>query len=286
MSRIGLVILTYRRPDVLRECLDSVLAQTVLLNHVVVVDNSEDALTERMMAAEFPSITYKRFEDNVGSAGGYHAGIQMALGTNDYVWILDDDVVCGPDAVRIMTDHLPALEQEERFGVLRNYVGEIVEEGVKELEGFPWRGTLIRADVIREVGLPKQEFFLYFSDVEYAMRIRRAGYRIFAIFPGQIKEHKPVPRSEVRVMGWTAGYYSEPFRLYYAMRNEMYMCRDYRERKRIVKLLLYGLRGMLLFVLRGNAASAAAIIAGLRDGVAGRMGKSEKYDPGEDNVAT
>jgi len=50
-----------------------------------------------------------------------------------------------------------------------------------ELENIPFEGFLVRRRVVDAIGLPDPSFFIFYDDVDYAIRARRAGFRIFAV---------------------------------------------------------------------------------------------------------
>jgi rhamnopyranosyl-N-acetylglucosaminyl-diphospho-decaprenol beta-1,3/1,4-galactofuranosyltransferase len=53
---------------------------------------------------------------------------------------------------------------------------ELVEIQVVAFEGF-----MVRRRVIDAIGLPDPAYFIFYDDVDFALRARRAGYRIWAI---------------------------------------------------------------------------------------------------------
>lgn len=48
----------------------------------------------------------------------------------------------------------------------------------QELDGIPFEGPLISREVIDTVGLPESKFFIFNDDLDYAIRARKAGYKI------------------------------------------------------------------------------------------------------------
>ena len=40
---------------------------------------------------------------------------------------------------------------------------------------------MVRREVVDAIGLPDPSFFIFYDDVDYALRCRRAGYRIWAV---------------------------------------------------------------------------------------------------------
>ena len=83
------VVVTHNRRMLLSRCLDNLLAQKRQSDQILVVNNaSSDGTVEMLEKRDIPFIT----QENLGSAGGWHCGIQHALDNGfDAVWLMDDD---------------------------------------------------------------------------------------------------------------------------------------------------------------------------------------------------
>ena len=94
----------YNRKDYLRECLDSLLAQSYPACEIIVVDDGSTDGTGAMMKAEYPQIKYV-YQENAGdSAAKDHAA---RIGTGEYIVFNDSDDVFLPDAVERLMNALP-----------------------------------------------------------------------------------------------------------------------------------------------------------------------------------
>lgn len=94
------VVVSYNRAALLQECLDGLFAQTRRPDRVIVIDNAstDDALDVARRHPLRPEIT--ELAHNVGGAGGFCAGVALALDTPastthdmQYVWLMDDDTI-------------------------------------------------------------------------------------------------------------------------------------------------------------------------------------------------
>lgn len=94
---ISIIIPTYNKPDMLRDCLDSLL-QHVSNAEIIVVDNGKDGLLNCLTR----DITYIRFPDNRGFAHACNVGAKIA--TNDFLLFLNNDTLVHDDFVRPMLD--------------------------------------------------------------------------------------------------------------------------------------------------------------------------------------
>jgi rhamnosyltransferase len=136
-------------------------------------------------------------------------------------------------------------------------------------------GTMIRASVIEEVGLLREDLFLEYVDVEWGLRARAKGYLSFGIKRARMLHNLGDRRTKV-LFGLKSIPLHSPLRHYYTMRNAVRM-----------QLLPYvppewkvhdALRTAATFCIFGcfNAprfAQVAMMLRGFRDGLVGRMGR-------------
>lgn len=77
MHDLGVVIVNWNTRDLLRLCLESVLAgQGKIDFHVVVVDNASDDGSAEMVASEFPNVELIREDTNTGYPAGNNRGLK------------------------------------------------------------------------------------------------------------------------------------------------------------------------------------------------------------------
>jgi glycosyltransferase involved in cell wall biosynthesis len=103
--RVTVVIATYNRAYILREALESVLAQTFRDFEVVVADDgSTDDTPELIRGFQDPRIRYLRHEQNRGCSAAYNSGIAAASG--DLIGFLDSDDIWKPTYLEEQVDFL------------------------------------------------------------------------------------------------------------------------------------------------------------------------------------
>jgi len=107
---VTIAIPTYSRLSLLKEAVDSALAQTYPHCEALISQNpggNEDAETEqwaRSMAGQNSRIRYQKNPVNIGMAGNWNASVDAAKG--DYVVLLADDDRLLPQCVATMISHL------------------------------------------------------------------------------------------------------------------------------------------------------------------------------------
>ena len=142
MRRAAIVIVTFKRQELLASLLDSVLSLTVAPWRVVVVDNENSELTARVVgdferrAEALWGVTtddpdsrgvtsrtlYVPMETNTGGSGGFSEGVRQAyeLGA-EWFWVMDDDVAVEPDGLETLARW--SEEAEAVMGQRRDFDG-------------------------------------------------------------------------------------------------------------------------------------------------------------------
>lgn len=205
-DKIVAIIVTYNRKNLLIKCIGSILNQTYGKISIIVIDNaSTDGTRETILEkySEFDQLTYVNTGSNMGGAGGFSFGIKYAVEHGyEYLWIMDDDTIPMENSLEELMHANDLLSGE--YGFLSSYAkwidGSPCEMNVPEID-FAWRqnisfqfenrmirlesasfvSILIRADIVRKVGLPIKEFFIWGDDVEYTRRISKIapGYFVY-----------------------------------------------------------------------------------------------------------
>lgn len=205
------VILTYNRKEMLKTCIDAVKAQKADTD-IIVVDNGSSDGTADLFTGKDPvyaaaNIHYFNTGHNTGCAGGFTFGIRKAFELGyDYVWLMDDD--CVPSVTALSELLRYAALYEGSFGFLSSKVlwtdGSIcrmnlqrrtlvrnvsdMRPAVIPVVMASFASLLIPMRVIRDVGLPYREFFIWTDDWEYTRRIS-AEYPCWVI-PGSNVVHE------------------------------------------------------------------------------------------------
>lgn len=185
------VIVTYNRLEFLKECVHSVLNQTFSPDKVIIVNNgSTDGTAEYLNSLNNSKIELI-FQDNIGGAGGFNTGIGKAYELNyEWIWVMDDDVEPFNDCLEQL---LKYADKSKCIHPLRTF--KDTNEVFKWEHYFDYRtcmpilhdnaslrhkdycfvntacfeGMLIHRDVVKEIGLPKKEYFIAGDDTEYGV---------------------------------------------------------------------------------------------------------------------
>jgi len=218
--RICAVVVTYNRKELLMECLDALFAQSRPVDEVYLVDNaSTDGTRELLEERGFlsrPELRYIELEDNVGGAGGFARGFEVAREAGcEWVWVMDDDAEPARDALERLLESPPARDERTVAvcpkvaypnGAINDVMRAEFRRRLRPLPDSAYRpghhpaigmtsfvGPLFRMTVVRAIDPPKAEFFVWGDDVEYSLRLRRLG--AIRLVPESLVLHKPASQS-------------------------------------------------------------------------------------------
>jgi GT2 family glycosyltransferase len=222
---IATVILNYNGLTLLPECLES-LRHLKDTTHPIIVDNASTDNSPELINSKFSEATLIRNTANLGFAAGNNVGIRFALQKNfDAVMFLNSDTKVHPDLVTQLikadTDlaspkiyfypgfefHHDRYQDKDRGRVLWYAGGSIdwnnvwgMHRGVDEvdhgqfdtptdLEFATGCCLLIKRAVFDRIGLFDPRYFLYYEDLDFCIRARKAQFAI-RYLPSALLWHK------------------------------------------------------------------------------------------------
>ena len=134
-----------------------------------------------------------------------------------------------------------------------------------ELENIPFEGFLVRRRVVEVIGLPDPSFFIFYDDVDFALRARRAGFHIYAVRDAVLVRQLEFDQ-QLDLAGWKG---------YYMYRNLFTIHLRYGENALVrAKPWLITAGVVALSPLRGGRAEARNVRRALRDARAGARGRA------------
>lgn len=243
---VSIVSVQYGHPDVTIEMVKSLRKITYPNIEIIIVDNDSPDEHPEIVKEECPEIIYIESDKNLGFAGGNNLGFRKAKGK--YILMLNNDTEVEPHFLEPLVNK---MENNSKIGIVSpkirfyhtpdtlQYVGyepinPITQRG--GAKGFGKKDTgqyeedaeasyghgaamMIPIEVIKKVGLMADLFFLYYEELDWAHRIRDAGYKIFYVHNSLIYHKESIS---------TGGRVS-PLKAYYLTRNRiLYMRRNFR----------------------------------------------------------
>jgi GT2 family glycosyltransferase len=286
--RVTAVVVTWNRRDLLLESLAAVSEQSRPPDAVIVVDNASSDGTAQAVRDSFPQVRLTELTRNTGGAGGFAAGLALALADGaDLVWLMDDDTVPRRDALAPLVaawaghpGQPPALVASQvvwtdgrahpmntprpRPLVSRGRRRAAGAVGCVPVRSASFVSVLVDAAACRRSGLPQAGYFLWNDDFEFSARLLRDRQGLLC--PASIVMHKTRLRASTDV---------DPGpRFFYEVRNKIWMLRSAAPLGPVERVLYGGStlrRWARTFARSGDRrALGAAFARGVAAGVAGR----------------
>jgi GT2 family glycosyltransferase len=282
---VAVVVVTYNRSTLLEGMLAGLARLDPAPEAVIVVDNASTDDTAAVLGrSDLPGLQVITSPDNLGGAGGFRLGVETAHRKGvDRIWLMDDDVVPAPDCLGVLLsydeDCLMAVREDSK-GALAEYAatrfdldhpwvikpktGSIVTTyptraampETVELENVAFEGFLVRSKVVDAIGLPDASFFIFYDDCDYAIRARRAGFRILAVRDAVLVRQLDFDQQH-DLAGWKGYYmYRNLFAVHFRYGGNLLVR---------LKPWLIVLGVVLLSPLRGGRAEARNATRALRD---------------------
>ncbi|MFT8929773.1 MAG: glycosyltransferase family 2 protein [Sporolactobacillus sp.] len=180
---------------------------------------------------------------NAGFAAGNNIAIKRVLDENfKYIWLLNNDTVTD---ISSLTEMVNVIDQDHSIGIAGSkiyyyqsnklwFAGGLVNTWTGNTKHIGWQqedngryshtkevdyitgcSMIISREVIEQVGLLPEYYFLYFEETEYNLQVKKAGWRI--VYVPKSKIYHKVSRSS------GAGRHLNPRVNYYMIRNQYWM---------------------------------------------------------------
>lgn len=290
------VVVTYNRIDKLKKALACYANQTKKVDKLVLVDNGSNSETKKYIN-EWIKIDdgYKKFlvslETNTGGSGGFFYGMKKAQEIGyDYIYLADDDLYLENDVFEkfvqftkkhnefkvfclqeynsagIIFSHRAILKKKSGFYFFHSVDVKSYDKEYFFVDLFSFAGAFIHHSVVDKYGYPKKEYFIWFDDAEYSLRIIKTE-KIVCV--PNIKAYHDLDEKS-NELSW---------KMYYGMRNLFDLYRTHFSK--IVNhlfLLRFYIKNSILFFT--NKKLLRIRLDGYKDFKRGRFGISEKYKPG------
>jgi rhamnopyranosyl-N-acetylglucosaminyl-diphospho-decaprenol beta-1,3/1,4-galactofuranosyltransferase len=295
---VAVVVVTYNRAALLTRMLAGLEASERVPDAVIVVDNASTDHTATVLAtATNPGLQVLTMETNSGGAGGFRAGVRAAYEQGfDRLWLMDDDVVPAPECLGT----LMAQDEDCLMAVREDTHGALVEKAALtfdlrnplairpktamvettygtrsnmparvEVENVAFEGFMCRRRVVETIGLPDDSFFIFYDDVDFAIRARRAGFRIWAVRDAVL----------VRQLDFSQQHDLAGWKGYYMFRNLFAVHLRYGENRLVrAKPWLIAAGVVAVSPLRGGRGAARNVTRALRDARGMRGAPSTSVD--------
>jgi len=225
--KLSVSIVNYNDGELITGLLDSVYSSEADFDYeVIVTDNGSTDGSAEMIESKYPEAKLIRNGENLGFARAQNAGIGASIG--EYILLLNPDATIERRAMKRLVSFMDSHEEAGAAGgKILNPDGSIQLSGKKfptpltalfltlgihklfpnnpvtkgyymseesydqaqEVDHVMGSFLIARRAAISTAGLMDENFFLYCDDVDWCMRIKQEGYKIFYT-PDAVMTHK------------------------------------------------------------------------------------------------
>lgn len=258
-TTLSVVIVNWNTRQMLLDALASIFSAPPAFSfEVLVIDNASKDGSAEAVAQAYPDIPLIANRQNVGYAEGNNQGIERAKGK--YVLLLNPDVILPVGGLERAVAFMESHPESGALGVRQVHPDGRLQRSVRgfpspvsvwwELIGFSrlfasspffgayrmtWFGydtvqevdqpmgtfLLMRGQVIEEIGGLDLAFPIFFNEVDWCLRCKRAGWKIFFTPEVEIIHYGGASTSQVgAAMAWESrrgllGFYAKHYRAFW-----------------------------------------------------------------------
>ncbi|WP_026946220.1 glycosyltransferase family 2 protein [Algoriphagus marincola] len=288
---VAIILVNWNGLEFTRACLTSLEKVDYSDFQVILVDNASQNPEGKVLKKEFPKTLLLENEQNLGFAGGNNVGIRKALEIGfSHLMLLNNDTLLEPDFLGKM---MLAFSKNPKLGLLQPMICFLDEPEKIWSAGGKWVSWLARAktlgdrkslktyrisstqldwttgccmllsrEAILHSGLLNEQYFAYFEDVEWSLRIRNQGFEIGLVPEAKIYHEAGGSSKKSHSEGTLSARV-----FYYHVRNQFFLLRSQKAGLGFLYHLGRFKLWIFYFLLRGRFRKLKAVAKGIKDGL-------------------
>ena len=295
-SSVAIILVNWNGYHYTKKCIISLLNCNYNNYKIIVVDNNSSDNSRINICTKFPSVKYIQNKDNLGFTGANNVGIKWALKKGfDYIMLLNNDTEVDPNFL----NHLifafknnlnigavqPLILEYDNKDVVWNGGGTIdykfgrflnPNRGLKKnnlirIKNIDWISGccfIIRSQLLNNVNLLDDFYFVYFEDADLSLRITDLNYSLYIENKSLVYHHEG--KSWISAKKNNEGYIS-PMTHYLNIRNHIYIIKKFRKKFNLFLSTVFLTSKILgyvtYFLIRFRFNKLHRVLNGVRDGL-------------------
>lgn len=291
MPLVYIILVNYNGYKDTIECVNSLKKISYKNYKIVVVDNASSDNSVEILMEELSNCMIIESKKNIGFAGGNNLGIKYALNHNaDYIMLLNNDTIVES---QFLNDMINSFNVNNKIGIVgckimyypekniiwygggyidwfkfigAHYGMRQIDKGQcnnkKEIDFVTGCCMLVKREVFEKVDLLSEDYFMYFEDVDFCVKVKNAGFMIW-YNPEAVIYHK---------VGLSSGGEESSFSIEWCTRNRLLFMNKYKNNVSkfnfmLSKAFFYSTRCIRFFqyVIGNEYNKSKAIINGIRN---------------------
>lgn len=294
---VAIVILNWNGWDYTQSCVKSLLKAGYSENDLIIVDNASTDGSISNIKKQFPKAHLILNQENEGFTGGNNRGMQYALKMGyAFVLLLNNDTQVLSGFLEQLIEEMKTSEKLAAIQPLIYYLG--AKEKIWNAGGkyHAWLGysqtsyqiesdhpyltewisgcaILVRSTILEKIGLLDDNYFAYFEDVDWSLRMRNQGFKL-KVHPKSIIYHEAGAALKSKTKGGEG--FLNPKVHYLNVRNQIFQLRKYcvGPKRWLAWPFHFAKFGLfiLYFTLKGRINKSKAVIKGMKEGLKTPLG--------------
>lgn len=241
MTKLAISIVNYKTKELTTKCLKSILEKDWNFTYEIwLVDNASLDGSVNFFKRNFPKVKVIESKKNLGFAAGHNLALRRVQ--SDYILILNSDTEVEDKSLDEM---IAFMDAHPDVGVascrILGYEGKLQPNGgdiplgqalfnwlfnletlgfkksfhrnepqyyqhVHEVDWVSGSFMMVRHDVFEKIGFLNQEYFMYFEDVEFCYRAKKAGFGVMINPKVSIKHLSGGSSKDPRLRQWSGEF--------------------------------------------------------------------------------
>lgn len=291
---IAIILLNWNNSDYTIECIKSLKKTTYLNKKIIVVDNASSDDSVLKISSNYPDVDIFVNSKNLGFTGGNNVGIKIAIKENyDFIMLLNNDTIVEKSFLEPLVDAFNAnvgavqplilnYPDNETIwnngGKIDNFFGRFItvdkNKSLKSIDKFHNKKTqwisgccfMIKSSLVSKIGLLDEEFFVYFEDVDWSIKISDLKLELIVVQKSRIFHHEGASWNSKKKS--FQGYVS-PYTHYLNVRNHIFILRKHFKIFNPIGSILFQIFKIFsyttYFILRLRLIKLRMVYKGIRD---------------------
>jgi GT2 family glycosyltransferase len=283
-SLVSVITVNFKQTEVTLRMLQQLRKSSWKQLEVILVDNAAESDDTGLFEAAYPGIRVIRSIENRGFAGGNNLGLAVAKG--DYLFLLNNDAFVEEDTIATLVGSLqsqatlgavsPKIKyfgtntiQYAGFSPISRITGRSIAFGKWQEDNGQCNRSgqiaythgaamMLTRAAFEQVGDMDESYFLYYEELDWCERIRKAGFDLFY-----------EPKATVYHAASASTGVGSPFQLYYLTRNRILFQHRWSTTFQFIFSLFYLTTVCLIkyikFVLSNKSKHARSLVKAYRD---------------------
>ena len=267
IDSVAIIVVNWKQYELTKKCINSIHQSNSINFNLILVDNEYQTDSLNKLANDFKDLKIFKNVSNLGFSVANNIGINYAIGNKyDFILLLNNDTEVKKGFLKPMIDR---LKQDNHLGAVQpiimkfNQRKKIWNAGgyLNYFFGLPYTNRklnsksnevtwisgcciLIKTSVVKKVGLLDENFFAYFEDVDWSIRMQNQGYKLGLVDKSIVFHHGSKSLSNSTHEGVVS-----PIIHYLNIKNHIYLNKKHKNKFNLFGVIIFQFSKVFTYVV-------------------------------------